>query len=126
MTNDDSAMSDFYSIIDSESDGTTHTYHVLINAEHPIFAGHFPGQPVVPGVMTLKVVRELAEHVSGWGHTRMQYLRDAKYLRPIVPDGRPLTVTFTLDADRNVKAEVGDASGAVCTKLRATLTPDEP
>jgi 3-hydroxyacyl-[acyl-carrier-protein] dehydratase len=31
------------------------------NAGHAIFAGHFPGQPVVPGVCMLQLTKELLE-----------------------------------------------------------------
>ena len=35
------------------------------NAAHPIFSGHFPGQPVVPGVCMLQIVTELLASVVG-------------------------------------------------------------
>lgn len=31
------------------------------NAEHPIFQGHFPGQPVVPGVCMIQLIQETLE-----------------------------------------------------------------
>ncbi|MCF1715719.1 hypothetical protein L0U88_13860 [Flavihumibacter sp. RY-1] len=34
---------------------------LLWNAEHPIFQGHFPGQPVVPGVCMIQLVQEILE-----------------------------------------------------------------
>lgn len=32
-----------------------------LNEKHPIFDGHFPGQPVVPGVCMMQAVKELVE-----------------------------------------------------------------
>ncbi|KYP14575.1 hypothetical protein [Flavihumibacter sp. CACIAM 22H1] len=34
---------------------------LLWNAEHPIFKGHFPGQPVVPGVCMIQLIQETLE-----------------------------------------------------------------
>lgn len=34
---------------------------LTIDPSHTIFEGHFPGQPVVPGVCMLQMVREVAE-----------------------------------------------------------------
>jgi 3-hydroxyacyl-[acyl-carrier-protein] dehydratase len=33
--------------------------HISIDPLHPIFEGHFPGQPVLPGVCMMQIVREL-------------------------------------------------------------------
>lgn len=37
-----------------------------MNAGHKIFDGHFPGQPVVPGVCMLQMTREVLEEVLGY------------------------------------------------------------
>lgn len=36
-----------------------------INPFHKIFEGHFPGQPVVPGVCMMQMVKEIAETATG-------------------------------------------------------------
>mgnify|MGYP000226704251 CR=1 FL=1 len=48
-----------YEII-SNSEATIEA-KVEINADHPLFEGHFPGQPVTPGVLQLQMVKELLE-----------------------------------------------------------------
>ena len=52
---------DFYSINDFHSSGNTVTAALEFNAAHEIFRGHFPQQPVVPGVCMMQVVKELTE-----------------------------------------------------------------
>ena len=38
---------------------------ILLNREHPVFGGHFPGNPILPGVCTVQIIRELLEKAVG-------------------------------------------------------------
>ena len=52
---------------------------------HPIFTGHFPGQPVLPGVIMLEMVKELLEiHIKR--QTRLIKASDIKFLSVIIPE----------------------------------------
>ena len=43
-------LDNFYTILSSESsDSTIWTIQVKLNPGHPVYQGHFPGHPVVPG-----------------------------------------------------------------------------
>ena len=53
-----------------------------IDPAHPALAGHFPGNPVVPGVVLLERV---AAALRAWRGERVARL-DAKFLRPLLPD----------------------------------------
>lgn len=55
-----------------------------IPPEHPSLAGHFPGNPVVPGVLLLEQVEMAAERLCGWvpGPRR---LPQVKFVRPLLP-----------------------------------------
>ena len=55
---------------------------VSFPAEHPAFAGHFPGFPIVPGVMLLDEIVHLQEAASSRAVTGIP---SAKFLRPVAP-----------------------------------------
>lgn len=55
-----------------------------INAAHRIFEGHFPGQPVVPGVCMMQMVKEVLEEALGKA-TRLISADNLKFLSIIDP-----------------------------------------
>ncbi len=42
------------------ADGKVNT-EVIINKDHEIFTGHFPDNPVMPGVCMIQIIKELTE-----------------------------------------------------------------
>lgn len=43
-----------------ETDGSVEA-SVKLNKDHEVFKGHFPGNPIMPGVCTIQLVKELTE-----------------------------------------------------------------
>jgi 3-hydroxyacyl-[acyl-carrier-protein] dehydratase len=55
-----------------------------IPVDHPCFAGHFPGQPILPGVLLLERVMTLVQ--SQLGQPLDKYtIYNAKFLAAVVP-----------------------------------------
>ena len=50
----------FYTISEITNDSFSLTASLQLREDHPLYQGHFPGQPVVPGVCMLQIVKELA------------------------------------------------------------------
>lgn len=58
---------------------------IRFNASHPIFSGHFPERPIVPGVCIVQIAEELA--VRTFGHPiRFMAIHNLKFRQPITPD----------------------------------------
>ena len=51
-------------------------------ADHPVFAGHFPGRPIVPGVLLLDWAQAAIEAQLG---RPLQSLIEAKFHSPATP-----------------------------------------
>jgi len=64
-----------------------HQTELVIGADHPALEGHFPGNPVVPGVVLLDCALEAAED---WLAQPLEVatLTQAKFLAPLLPDER--------------------------------------
>lgn len=54
-----------------------------IPADHPCLPGHFPGRPLVPGVVILERVVEAVE--AGHGALDALRLPQVKFLQPLLP-----------------------------------------
>ena len=54
-------LNDFFHILTSQTEQQTIIATLQINKAHSIFDGHFPGQPVVPGVCMMQMVKEILE-----------------------------------------------------------------
>jgi 3-hydroxyacyl-[acyl-carrier-protein] dehydratase len=61
------------------------TSEILVPANHPALAGHFPGRPVVPAVVLLDAV--LAE-IRARGDFVLRSIHAAKFLQPVLPEER--------------------------------------
>jgi len=60
-----------------------HTEMLRVPATHPALPGHFPGRPLVPGVVLLDRVVAAVERV--W-HARVSGFAQVKFRRPLLPE----------------------------------------
>jgi 3-hydroxyacyl-[acyl-carrier-protein] dehydratase len=89
------------------------TLHIA--PDHPAFEGHFPGNPVLPGVALLAEVLELAltlPHLALRPEVPLQ-LSVAKFLAPVRP-GALLAVSFRVQG-RKLHFEASAAGQLACT-----------
>jgi 3-hydroxymyristoyl/3-hydroxydecanoyl-(acyl carrier protein) dehydratase len=89
----------------------------VLPADHPSFAGHFPGQPLLPGVVLLAEVLEaaLADAALSALLGPKPVLASAKFLAPVSPQGDApieLAISFELLA-QGAKFEIVRAGTAV-------------
>ena len=77
-------LNDFFTINDKVSSETEIWAELFINADHKIFEGHFPNQPVVPGVCMMQMIKEITEEVIG-KETNLVQAADMKFLAVINP-----------------------------------------
>lgn len=83
----------------------------IVNVDHPMLAGHFPGHPIVPGAWLLAWVLAAAmRRLLATGESRsIAAIKRVKFLRPLAPD---CAFECTLDpASRNDTMRFAVTSG---------------
>ena len=90
----------------------------LTKPDHPIFAGHFPGHPVFPGVLQVEMMAQVAGFAfikifddDKLANVKMAFMsiQSAKFRKPILPNMQLLTKTKCL----KVRGGVNRFSGQI-------------
>ena len=82
-------LKDFYTIISlDKKDGNKYEAVLTINEKHEVFNGHFPGNPIMPGVCMMQIIKELTEKVTQQT-LMMQSLTNVKFMALINPEITP-------------------------------------
>src|SRR5438105_15143814 len=57
---------DFYTVKEKKQISEKQISVIIeLNQEHAIYSGHFPDQPIVPGVCQIQIIKELLEDLMG-------------------------------------------------------------
>lgn len=78
-------LGDFFTITEFQQEGNEVKAMLEIDASHKIFEGHFPGQPVVPGVCMMQMVKEILEKLLG-RKTDLVKAHEMKFMVVINPE----------------------------------------
>jgi 3-hydroxyacyl-[acyl-carrier-protein] dehydratase len=85
---------------------------IKLNPDHIIFKGHFPGQPIVPGVTYIEMIREIMEVVI----KKKLYLKEASNIKflaitnPLENSVLDFTFLLNLKNDKSIVSKVSISS----------------
>jgi len=101
-------LENFYKIKNREvsTDSITHSVEIDINKDHPIFDGHFPKNPVMPGVCMMQIIKDITEDIVD-SKLFMEKCSNVKFLAIINPKINPLL---------NLELKVSNENGKVIVK----------
>lgn len=77
-----------FDIQEQTSEGTKKSYQVKVNSAHVVFQGHFPDQPVLPGVAMVYLSRFLTEKNLGKS-IKLKEAQQIKFLNLVDPRVTP-------------------------------------
>ena len=88
-----------------------------IPGDHPAFAGHFPGMPIVPGVVLLdEAIQAIATDI---GHSGGWNIASVKFLHPLGPDAR-VVIRHEVQASGAIRFDIVQGEQTIVT---GSLTP---
>ena len=98
-------LQDFYKIdtIDTVNEGK-YLASITLNKDHAIFKGHFPGNPVTPGVCMMQIIKEITESILSTSLT-MVSTTNVKFMALINPEVNP-KLTLDLEISENEASEI--------------------
>ncbi len=94
------------------------TLPMPIAADHPAYAGHFPGRPILPGVVLLDRAQRALEQASG---LRITGIAMAKFLSPVQP-GEALELDYEAAAS-GLRFEIRCGERQVASGRYSVVTP---
>jgi 3-hydroxyacyl-[acyl-carrier-protein] dehydratase len=91
---------------------------VLLNSSHEVFRGHFPGNPILPGVFIIQILKDIAGNVSG-KKLLLSKADSIKFLSFIKPESNDTlifetTLSDTKDNIINFNCSVSSESTVFC------------
>lgn len=117
-------LENFYSIVSKETleEGTSFLFNIQINKEHQIFEGHFPGNPIMPGVCMMQIIKDLTESVLEC-KLFMKKCSNVKFMAIINPEinkNLELKLTIKRNAENDISvSNVTKFEETVALKLKA-------
>lgn len=98
---------------------------VSLNKDHAIFKGHFPGQPILPGVCMIEMVKEILSEIKQKPY-KLKGADNIKYLRLVDPNSDPvLNITLQVkEEDQELVVNVNSClkDGASHFKLKGNFS----
>ena len=112
-------IDDFFFIEAEQSAGEEHICRIRLNPAHTIYAVHFPGNPITPGVCIVQMATEIIERKTG-GRLILSAANNIKFVKPITPQDTPVFVFSKPSCDGRqlrVMVKVTDGSEDIFAKL---------
>jgi 3-hydroxyacyl-[acyl-carrier-protein] dehydratase len=111
----------FYTTISFAAENNGAKSRVKLNRQHPVFIGHFPEVPVVPGVCSVQMIQELAEKAVS-AKLMLSNGDNIKFLGVINPDENPeldIELTYKTDDKGEIAASASiSGNGTVFLKFK--------
>lgn len=80
---------DFYKVKEKSAAENKVSAVIELNIAHEIYKGHFPQQPIVPGVLQIQILKELLEELVG-KKLQMSDGDNIKFTGMIIPEKSPV------------------------------------
>jgi 3-hydroxyacyl-[acyl-carrier-protein] dehydratase len=93
-------LNSFFKILDIQ-ESEKYTINIELNPRHEVYKGHFPGNPIAPGVCLTQMVKETVEHITK-KNLQMVTGDNLKFMAILNPENTPhVTMTLAIKTKEN-------------------------
>lgn len=96
--------------------------HWIVPLDHPAFAGHFPGTPILPGVVLLDTALQAIAQASGIALDRCE-ISSVKFLSPANP-GDELEIQHDITASGSIRFDIVAGMRKIASGNIVTRSPE--
>lgn len=116
-------LTHFYTIEQITEGEEGYSCLIRLNAKHPVYEGHFPGMPVLPGVCMLHIVKGCVSEILH-APVRFAGIGNCKFLSVVNPKEEDrLLLRLSMKEGRQLRA-TAEADDRIVLKLKATWTEE--
>jgi 3-hydroxyacyl-[acyl-carrier-protein] dehydratase len=112
-------MNSLYGLIERQESPSAVTFRIQLNRDHEIFQGHFPGNPLLPGVCTVQIISELLAETLDRDImlVKASSIKYSSFISPLSGDYFTFGLQFSVKEDGNIScnARVYNDKTAFCT-----------
>lgn len=114
----------YFRIVNKSFEGINFKYDIELISGHVVYEGHFPGNPVSPGVFSIQMIRECCADALG-RLLKIEQIGQCRFLSVLRPNnGMKLEITFSAEEKSEGEfAIVGQiaGNGEVYVTVKETL-----
>ncbi len=90
-------VKNFYTISRQSKDSDGYVFDIELDEKCPVYQGHFPTEPIAPGVCNIQMIKECAEYAIQQ-KLQLKVLQRCRFLKLITPqNNRNITVKMTIN-----------------------------
>lgn len=115
-------INSFFEIVETSGSDAKMLYTIKLNAAHKIYSGHFPNNPITPGVVQMQIVKEILEYKHK-KELKLLGMSRCKFLKILNPIETPLVTIDITTGDHPLHVSATGIHGEdVYFKLSATFS----
>lgn len=104
----------YYRIVKNDISDKNGLFEIEYIQDCKVFDGHFPGNPICPGVLNMEVVRECTGKMLGCDMPRITEIRQCRFMELLTPEKTPkVSLYIEVEKDKteyNVTATIKDGT----------------
>lgn len=117
-------LNDFFNIVKTNLIGRKIISIVSLNPSHGIYLGHFPENPITPGVVQVQMVKEILE-VTYKKNLRIVSISRCNFLNILNPNETPIVTIEIISSENPLQiSAVGTENGKTYFKLSALFSDE--